>query len=637
MRANSTCKKMQALLESIRKLELLGTDAQARELHERYLLLRETIAARLKGASPSEADFFRAVVQALAQAPLHVAPEIRAEIILDIAQYFYCCSLPFEAIEPLEKAEKLASASNQLSLVHRAANGLGIVYADTGNLAKAIEKYSQALDAAQKLGDEVAEAKTWGNLGGALYYCADNENAVACYRRVIDMAQDDPLLKTCKIAALGNIVLSSLHTEDFSRGLRAARRALAEVDEPKDAEPLHLRVLLERNTARLLIEMGKIEEAKQHVDAAKHYAALARSPRTELEALIAEGLYLVHSGAYDPGLSRLTQALEMARALHSPLRDALFALVKAYEYIGQPERALTYLQELLEHTKNLQQDNTLRHMKVHLKSLEPDDQNDEKPTQLLKRHEQALRGKIAEQALFKNQTETLERLAVTAELRDDTSGLHSYRVGKLASLLAAELNCDDDMIFMIDLAGRLHDIGKISVPDAILLKPAKLNASERAIMRTHTTVGAELLSKSNIPQMQMAEEIARSHHEWWDGNGYPGSFSGAGIPLAARITALADVFDSLTHKRPYKEAWPIDAVIDEIASLKGQQFDPDLTGRFLALITRLRREHEDLDAFLGKAAQDSPFLQARSRIKYALNRGHVSDNTDRNSRLDLQR
>ena len=188
---------------------------------------------------------------------------------------------------------------------------------------------------------------------------------------------------------------------------------------------------------------------------------------------------------------------------------------------------------------------------------------------------------------------------------------------------------------MIELAARLHDIGKIGVPDAILLKPQKLNDAEQQIMRTHTTVGAELLSKSNIPHMQMAEEIARFHHEWWDGTGYPGSASGSGIPLAARITALADVFDALTHKRPYKVAWPVQAALDEIARLKNRQFDPQLADYFIVLVTRLRQDYADLDAFLGQAAHHSPFLQARSRIWDALHRN--GDTTQSGSRLDLQR
>ena len=187
------------------------------------------------------------------------------------------------------------------------------------------------------------------------------------------------------------------------------------------------------------------------------------------------------------------------------------------------------------------------------------------------------------------------------------------------------------------MAARLHDIGKIGVPDAILLKPDKLNDAERQIMRTHTTVGAELLSKSNIPHMQMAEEIARHHHEWWDGSGYPGNLSGTALPLAARITALADVFDALTHKRPYKQAWPIDAALNEIAKLKGTQFEPELTDHFLVMISKLRAIHPDLDAFLGQAAQSSPFLQARSRIWETLRRSKDGNDTGSGSRLDLQR
>ncbi|MGH9425125.1 MAG: HD-GYP domain-containing protein, partial [Terriglobia bacterium] len=224
-----------------------------------------------------------------------------------------------------------------------------------------------------------------------------------------------------------------------------------------------------------------------------------------------------------------------------------------------------------------------------------------------------------------------------AELRDDSTGEHSYRVGRLSGLIAKEFGCDVDTCYMIELAARLHDIGKIGVPDAILLKPDKLNEAERQIMRTHTTVGAELLSKSNIPHMQMAEEIARAHHEWWDGSGYPGNSSGNAIPLAARITAIADVYDALTHKRPYKHAWPIEAALSEIALLKGRQFDPELTDHFLVLLANLRKEHADLDSFLGQAAQSSPFLQARSRIWDTLRRSKASDGSGSDSRLDLQR
>jgi putative two-component system response regulator len=177
----------------------------------------------------------------------------------------------------------------------------------------------------------------------------------------------------------------------------------------------------------------------------------------------------------------------------------------------------------------------------------------------------------------------------------------------------------------------------VGIPDGILLKPAKLNAAERDVMKTHTTIGAEVLANSNIAHMQTAEEIARHHHEWWDGTGYPHGLSGTRIPLEARITALADVFDALTHTRPYKQAWTLDSTLTEIMALRGRQFDPDLTDAFLGLVERLRREHTDLDAFLGEAALASPFLQARDKIKKTLQRTEDASELGAESRMDLQR
>jgi putative two-component system response regulator len=212
----------------------------------------------------------------------------------------------------------------------------------------------------------------------------------------------------------------------------------------------------------------------------------------------------------------------------------------------------------------------------------------------------------------------LEQQSVAAELHDDTTGEHCYRVGRLSSLLARAYGVDDHTCFLMDLAARMHDIGKLTVPDAILLKPGRLTPEERAIMETHTTAGADLLRKSNIPQMYVAEEIARHHHERYDGTGYPMRLKGSMIPLSARIAALADVFDALTHVRPYKHAWSIDEALREIASLRGKHFDPELTDLFLALVPRLQREHGNLDAYLAEEAQNSPFIRARRKLAAAL-------------------
>ena len=134
-------------------------------------------------------------------------------------------------------------------------------------------------------------------------------------------------------------------------------------------------------------------------------------------------------------------------------------------------------------------------------------------------------------------------------------------------------------------------------------------------MSMHTVIGAELLAKSNVPQLRMAEEIARYHHEWWNGAGYPDGLAGKRIPIHARIVALADVFDALTHGRPFAQPWPIEQALQEIRDRRETQFDPDLTDRFVELVGQLQAEHPDLDAYLGKAGRNSPFLEARNRIR----------------------
>jgi putative two-component system response regulator len=146
----------------------------------------------------------------------------------------------------------------------------------------------------------------------------------------------------------------------------------------------------------------------------------------------------------------------------------------------------------------------------------------------------------------------------------------------------------------------------------------ELKEAERHFISAHTVIGAELLAKSNIPQLRMAEEIARHHHEWWNGEGYPSKLAGKRIPIHARIVAIADVFDALTHGRPFSPPWSMDRAAEEIRSRRGTQFDPELTDLFLDLIVRLRVEHDDLDEYLGRAGRSSPFLQARNKIRQLL-------------------
>ena len=175
-----------------------------------------------------------------------------------------------------------------------------------------------------------------------------------------------------------------------------------------------------------------------------------------------------------------------------------------------------------------------------------------------------------------------DRLALAAELRDYGRGAHTHRVGRTAAAIAAALGLPDDEVRIIRRAAPLHDLGKIGVPEAILLKPGALTLDEWDVLKTHTTLGAAILSGSDNPVLQVAEEIALYHHENWDGTGYTPGLAGEEIPLPGRIAALADVFDALIHDRPYKKAWSVDEAVQWITEQKGGKFDPAVVDAFLA-------------------------------------------------------
>lgn len=182
--------------------------------------------------------------------------------------------------------------------------------------------------------------------------------------------------------------------------------------------------------------------------------------------------------------------------------------------------------------------------------------------------------------------EMLTRLAKAAEYRDDENDEHIWRVAKTAALLAQELKLPQDHCDLIMRAARLHDVGKIAMPDGILFKPIPLTKAEFEVIKTHTTLGAQILSGGHSPLMKMAELIALTHHERWDGSGYPQGLKGEAIPVEGRILALADTFDVLTHDRSYRRAMSIEEAADEIKKERGKQFDPKVVDAFVNLLRR---------------------------------------------------
>jgi len=194
---------------------------------------------------------------------------------------------------------------------------------------------------------------------------------------------------------------------------------------------------------------------------------------------------------------------------------------------------------------------------------------------------------ILQEQLYQAHLGTIYRLAVVAEYRDNDTGDHIRRVSRTSELVAGAIGIDRDLVELIKHASQMHDVGKVAIPDAILLKPGHLTPDQREIMEKHTTIAADILANPEDEVLAMGRDIALNHHERWDGQGYPNGISGRDIPLSARIVAAADVFDAVVSHRCYKAACSFDVALDIIIQDSGHHFDPEVTKAFFAVVEEI--------------------------------------------------
>jgi putative two-component system response regulator len=219
---------------------------------------------------------------------------------------------------------------------------------------------------------------------------------------------------------------------------------------------------------------------------------------------------------------------------------------------------------------------------------------------------------IATETLHQREEEIVLRLALAVEYRDNDTGEHTLRVARYSRLIAEELGLSARLCREIYLASPLHDVGKVAIPDGILLKPGRLTDDEMTTIRTHTTVGEKILADSSCELIKLAATIAAAHHERWDGSGYPRGLKQLQIPIAARIVAVADVFDALTTKRPYKEAMPVEVAREYLVAKRGIEFDPACIDAFLS------RWSEVMEICLPRHQATPPLAPATASIAHEL-------------------
>lgn len=317
------------------------------------------------------------------------------------------------------------------------------------------------------------------------------------------------------------------------------------------------------------------------------------STQGELDARLNLGRFYMHAESWDDAHTQLQLALELAERTQSAKEAATAheTLCELYKARGDAGQALHHSEELRRIERelfNAERDRQTRNLSIQFEVERAQREADSYRlrTELEQEARQMAERQVEERTaeLAQAQYEVVTRLAMAAEYRDGTTGDHTRRVGVMSANLARALGWSEARAELLGIAARLHDVGKMGIPDSILLKSGRLEAGEFTQMQTHTLIGATILSGGRSELLQLAEEIALTHHERWDGTGYPRRLAGSQIPPSGRIVAVADVYDALTQIRPYKKAWSHEEAMKELRAQAGRHFDPEVVDAALSVL-----------------------------------------------------
>jgi putative two-component system response regulator len=579
-----------------------------------------SIKERLLRSRPTSLDFFTSALQVLIALKGSSNAELRLKCLYGCCQFFYTAGFPHPALDSARALESLARKTQSTQWRRTARNLCGITNSDVGNIPEAIVCYADAICLARDLKDVNAERAALVNLGSALLYSGLSEEAARCFECVAALADVRQVSDYVAYNALINLAQVHLYNENYGEGMDALSEAMRLADEPTNADAALNRTIFEYTYVLLALGLNEIELARHHLQGCVRYSRWGESRRSGFLASIAQSLFDVFAGDVAKGLSSLDKALVANKEISHSRLTCLTTLVKALDAAGRPEEALKYASELVGVVRSLQESAVKAVGQVGSTIVRANGKGAGRLV-TLERRQLKLRTEAAEHEVVRLRLEMLDRLAITADFREEPSGEHGYRVGKLSRLVAEHMSWRQDDCDALEQAGRLHDIGKVGVPERILLSADKLGEEDRPFVAAHTQIGSELLAKSNVPQLRLAEEVAHYHHERWDGSGYPDGLKGKQIPLPARIVAIADVFDALTHVHSYAAPRSVNRALDEIKRLRGSHFDPDQADAFLDLVKRLNAEHDDLDAFLARESRNSSFMEACRKIRILVSGG----------------
>ena len=516
-----------------------------------------------------------------------------AEALYRLASIAYAADQPDDAFSIALDARELARRVGATVVEVWSLNLVGLVHYNAGNYSEALESALQALELYRLTDHRVDEGNLLNTIAIIHHSLGDTDRALVTYEAALT-ANKGLQRPEYDVLTLTNMaeVRAGRHENLLAVGLDEAALELAREHAPEYQPDI---------LARLGISycaLHQLERAAECLDEAEwlvqQRTGLAATGSTGFTLAMARGRVAIERDDDEAAVRDYGSALEIARD-GSMLENELKAhteLAAITKRLGRFDEALHHQEaRFAKHEALFSQGTDLR---IKTLQIAHDTEAARQQAEILRLRtgelEALVRGRTSD--LEEYQLEAFQRLAVLAEFRDTDTGEHTIRVGDLSSAIAGELGESEEWVRHLRLAGRLHDIGKVAVPDSILLKPGPLTADEFDVMKTHTTIGAEILSGSASPLIQLAAEVALNHHERWDGTGYPAGLVADNIPLSGRIVTVADVFDALTSHRTYKHAWtPLEAIQYIIGSTNAQ-FEPRIVDAFISVV---RRMHPEID------------------------------------------
>jgi putative two-component system response regulator len=471
---------------------------------------------------------------------------------------------------------------------------IGVVHYQASNFAAALESCLKALRVYRATGDDINEGKILHTIAAIYQSMGDYDRAITTYESAL--AINEPLgRQDLDAMVMGNLARIRGRRGEFLPAVSLGRKAveLSRVHAP------HLVGGLLADLAEAYVGLA------DHASAALCFAEAradweyrtaeggALAPTEQLGVMVSEGRVALRSGQTDEAIASLTAALDLAdrtdmRETELEIHDHLAA---AYKQAGRFSEALEHRDRHFALHREIFSD--AADLRLRTLQVAHDNQTARHRAEITRLQTSELIASFAADHADADayHLEAFERLASLAEFRGGNTTKHTDGVGDLAAEIGHAIGEPPAWCERLRLAARLHDIGKVAISDTVLLKPGPLDMDEFNEVKQHTMLGRRLLSGVSTDLFQLAAECAWSHHEWWDGSGYPNGLSGTAIPLAGRIVAIADVYDSLSTRRIYKREWNLDEAVRFVASGSGEQFQPELVEAFVSVMTA---RHPDL-------------------------------------------